>query len=87
MDKEDVKKVLSSEYLDLVNLALSYVNLTDLEIETLRNRFMKGYTQEHTAEIMSRCVTNIKKYEKSSILKCSHVWEGISWINKLLNNA
>lgn len=74
MDKTEIRKILKNPSKELVNIALSYVNLTDKEKEVLELVEMKGKTEEKTAEILEMSTRNIQYIKESAFEKLNIVW-------------
>lgn len=87
MTKEEVKKILRTPYKPLALAALSYVNLTDREMNLLILRFMRGHTQEETAEEMGYTPNAIQKWERTALNKCCQAWDKLVFIQELLKVA
>lgn len=87
MTRDDVKTVLGTAYKPLALCALSYVNLTDREMNTLIMRFMRGLTQEQAAEQMDCSVNGLKNWEYSGLTKCVKAWENLIFIEEILRLA
>lgn len=87
MTTKQAKTVLHNPYKVLALTALSYVNLTDKELDVLILRHMRGHTQERTAEELD-CTTNtIQNIEKVALMKCCAVWEKLRFVQEILNTA
>lgn len=87
MTIKEAKKVLHHPYLPAVYVALSYVNLTDKELEALIYRHLRGHTQEDTAEEMKMSVNGIQNIEKVALEKCCRAWDKLLFIKAILNTA
>ena len=74
MDKTEIRKILKNPSKELVEIALSYVNLTDKEKEVLELVEMKGKTEEKTAELLEMSTRNIQYIKKSAFEKLNIVW-------------
>lgn len=74
MDKTEIRKILKNPSKELVEIALSYVNLTDKEKEVLELVEMKGKTEEKTAEILEMSTRNIQYIKESAFEKLNIVW-------------
>lgn len=74
MDKTEIRKILKNPSKELVNIALSYVNLTDKEKEVLELVEMKGKTEEKTAELLEMSIRNIQYIKESAFEKLNIVW-------------
>lgn len=83
MTTEQVKEVLHCPIKPLVLLALSYVNLTDAEANTLILRHMRGHTQETVAEELERSKNTIQNWESSGIQKCADAWDKLEIIKAI----
>ena len=87
MTSDEVKKVLKIPYKPLALAALSYVNLTDTELNLLILRHMRGHTQEETAEELDFSVNGLQKREYAAIEKCRKAWEKLVFIDEILKAA
>lgn len=85
MTNETAKEVIRCPYKFLALAALSYVNLTDRELDTLILRHMRGHTQEQVAELFDRSVNTVQTWEKSALDKCCKAWDGMGFIKEILN--
>lgn len=85
MTTKQAKAVLHSPYKPLVIAALSYVNLTDREIETLFFRHIRGHTQEETAEKLSLSPNGVQNIEKAALQKCAYVWDKLAFVKEVLD--
>lgn len=84
MTTDDVKRVLQTPYKPLALCALSYVNLTDIEMQLLILRHMRGHTQEQVAEEMDYSVNGVQKREYAALDKCAKAWQRIVYIQEIL---
>lgn len=87
MTNDEAKKVLRSPYKPLVLAALSYVNLTDRELNLLILRHMRGHTQEEVAEETGYSVNGLQKQEYAAIDKCCKAWEKLIFVQEILKSA
>ena len=87
MTTDEVKRILKTPYKPLALMALSYVNLTDRELDLLILRHMRGHTQEETAEEMCCTVNGLQKWEKAALDKCKKAWEKLIFIQEILKAA
>lgn len=74
MDKTEIRKILKNPSKELVNIALSYVNLTDKEKEVLELVEMQGKTEERTAELLDISDRNVRYIKESAFDKLNSVW-------------
>lgn len=74
MEKSDIRKILKNPSKDLVNIALSYVNLTDKERQIIELVEMQGKTEERTAEILDISDRNVRYIKESAFEKMNKVW-------------
>ena len=74
MEKSDIRKILKNPSKDLVNIALSYVNLTDKERQIIELVEMQGKTEERTAEILDISDRNVRYIKESAFEKLNIVW-------------
>ena len=86
MDKRTAQNVLKLPYMELVDLALSYVNLTDKERLCLSLRFSRGLTQEQSSEQMKLSVNGLQNIEKAALQKCCVVWNDCGWVKRFLTS-
>lgn len=87
MTNEDVKTVLRTPYKPLALCALSYVNLTDKELNLLIMRHMRGHSQEETAWQMGCSSRVIQRWEHDALDKCCKAWENLIFIEEILKAA
>lgn len=87
MTTDDVKRVLKCPYKPLALAALSYVNLTDRELNLLILRHMRGHTQEETAEELCSSVNGLQKWEYAALEKCRKAWENLIFVQEILKAA
>lgn len=87
MTSDDAKRVLRCPYKPLALLALTYVNLTDRELNTLVLRHMRGLTQEETAEALDRSKNTIQTWESEGLDRCAKAWSGLAMIEEILNTG
>lgn len=87
MTNDDVKRILKTPYKPLALAALSYVNLTDRELNLLILRHMRGHTQEETAEELCSSVNGLQKWEYAALEKCRKAWENLLFVQEILNTA
>ena len=74
MDKTEIRAILRNPSKELVNIALSYVNLTDKEREIIELIEMQGKTEERTAEILDISDRNVRYIKESAFKKLDSVW-------------
>lgn len=84
MTTDEVKRVLHTPYRPLALMALSYVNLTDNELNLLILRHMRGHTQEQVAEEMKYSVNGLQKREYAALDKCAKAWKNLIYIHEIL---
>lgn len=87
MKSAEVKRILKCPYRPLVLVALSYVNLTDKELDLIILRYLRGHTQEETAEETGYSVNGLQKQERQALDKCGQAWEKLAFIQELLKVA
>lgn len=87
MTIKEAKEVLHHPYLPAVYVALSYVNLTDKEVDLLILRHLRGHTQEKTAEEMEMSVKGVQIIEKCALEKCAKSWDRIIFVKNILATA
>lgn len=84
MTADDARRVLRTPYKPLVLAALSYVNLTDRELNLLILRHMRGHTQEEVAEETGYSVNGLQKQERAALEKCCNAWDRLAFVKELL---
>lgn len=84
MEKSDIRKILKNPSKDLVNIALSYVNLTDKERQIIEYTEMKGITEERTAEILDISDRNVRYIKESAFEKLNIVWSYNIFVSLML---
>lgn len=87
MEKSDIRKILKNPSKDLVNIALSYVNLTDKERQIIEHVEMKGITEERTAEILDISVRGLQQLKASAFEKLNIVWSRNIFTSMLLERV
>lgn len=83
MDKTEIRAILRNPSKELVNIALSYVNLTDKEREIIELIEMQGKTEERTAEILDISDRNVRYIKESAFKKLDSVWSYNMFIQML----
>ena len=86
MTDEQVKRFLRYRKSALVDFALSSVNLTWKERQTVELCGKQGYTQEQAAEQMERSVDAVQKWYRTAFSKIREEWGEQEWISILLQN-
>lgn len=86
MDKNEIRKILKYPSLEIVNLALDYVNLTEKERRVIELTELKGYTEERGAEILDISVRNLQTIKAKSFEKIDFVWSNNLLIKIISNN-
>lgn len=84
MTNEEVKTVLRTPYKPLALCALSYVNLSDRDINLLILRCMRGHTQEEAAEELRLSVNGLQKREYAALKTCAEAWDKLLFIQEIL---
>lgn len=84
MEKSDIRKILKNPSKDLVNIALSYVNLTDKERQIIELVEMQGKTEERTAEILDISDRNVRYIKESAFEKLNIVWSYNMFVSLML---
>lgn len=87
MEKSDIRKILKNPSKDLVNIALSYVNLTEKERQIIELVEMQGKTEERTAEILDISDRNVRYIKESAFKKLNSVWSYNLFITMLLERV
>ncbi len=80
-----VKRVLTDARIILVMVALSYVNLTDDELNVLILRHLRGHTQCRVAEDLDKELSTIQRWEKAALEKCCFAWKKNAFIQYMIN--
>ena len=87
MDKESIRKILQNPSMEIVNIALGYVNLTEDESEVIKLVEMKGKTEERAAEILQMSPRNVQYIKQSAFKKLEAVWSKNLFISMLLERV
>ena len=74
MEKSDIRKILKNPDMDLVEKALSYVNLSDIEKDILIKVEIQGKTEEKTAEIIGISTRYLQTIKAQAFEKLNIVW-------------
>ena len=84
MKEENVIAFLRYPVAALVDLALSFANLTWQEETAIALCGRKHMTQERAAEHAGYSVDAMQKWYRSAIKKLCIAWSGSEWIEKLI---
>jgi DNA-binding CsgD family transcriptional regulator len=84
MEKSEIRKILKNPSTELVNIALSYVNLTDRERQIIELVEMQGKTEERTAEILDISDRNVRYIKESAFEKLNIVWSYNMFVSLML---
>ena len=84
MEKSDIRKILRNPSIEMVNIALGYVNLTDKEKEIIKMVEMEGKTEERTAEILDISTRNVQTIKSIAFDKINAVWSYNLFVAMLL---
>ena len=84
MEKSEIRKILKNPSKDLVNIALSYVNLTDKERQIIELVEMQGKTEERTAELLDISDRNVRYIKESAFEKLNIVWSYNMFVSLML---
>lgn len=87
MTTEEVKHILKNhEDRVSVCVALSFVNLSDNELNVLVMRYMRGLTQEQTAESMGEAVSKntVFNIQQAALKKTAKMWSKLSIAKALM---
>jgi DNA-binding CsgD family transcriptional regulator len=87
MQKSEIRKILKNPSMELVNIALSYVNLTEKEKEIIKLVEMEGKTEERTAEILDISTRNVQTIKSMAFDKINAVWSYNLFISMLLKRV
>lgn len=74
MERKDIKSILRCPYKDIVEYLLNTVNLSEKEIELIREVDIKGYTEEHTAEYLGVSPRYVQNQRSKAYKKLNKVW-------------
>ena len=87
MEKAEIRKILKNPSIELVNIALSYVNLTEKERQIIEYVEIKGITEERTAEILDISTRNLQTIKATAFEKINTVWSYNLFISMLLKRV
>ena len=87
MEKSEIRKILKNPSTELVNIALSYVNLTEKERQIIDLVEIKGKTEEKTAELLGISTRNLQSIKASAFEKMNAVWSYNLFISILLERV
>lgn len=74
MERRDIKSILRCPYKDILEYLLSTVNLTEKELELIKEVDIKGYTEEHTAECLNVSPRYVQNQRAKAYKKLNKVW-------------
>ncbi len=84
MDRRDIKSILRCPYKDILEYLLNTVNLTDKELELIREVDIKGYTEEHIAECLDVSPRYVQQQRAKAYKKLSKVWKNNHLVELIL---
>ena len=87
MEKSDIRKILKNPSIELVNIALGYVNLTEKERKIIEYVEIKGITEERTAEILDISTRNVQTIKATAFEKINIVWSYNLFVSMLLKRV
>ena len=90
MTTEEVKRILKThEDRMSVCVALSFVNLSDKEFNVLVMRYMRGLTQEQTADNLGDIVSvnTVFNIQQSALAKTAKMWGRLAIAKALLETV
>ena len=87
MEKSEIRKILKNPSVELVNIALGYVNLTDKERKIIEYVEIKGITEERTAEILDISTRNVQAIKSTAFEKINIVWSYNLFVSMLLKRV
>ena len=84
MTDKEVIRLLRCPSSDIVDFALSRVNLTAHELQTITLVGRQAMTQEAAAEQLDYSVDAVQKWYRSGMRKLRDCWDGVWWIRMLI---
>ncbi len=83
---QQIIKFLRCPSNEIVDFALSIVNLDKRELSVINLCGKKAYTQEEAAEHLDRSVDAVQKWWRSGMKKIKAEWSARWWITKLMSD-
>ncbi len=87
MDKIEIRKILKNPSMELVNIALGYVNLTEIEKQVITLVEMQGKTEEKVAEKLDISTRHVQRIKETAFNKLSVVWSKNLFISIILERV
>lgn len=84
MEKKDIKLVLKNPHKDILNYALSIVNLSEKELQAITLVDIKGNTEDYASIEMNASIRKIQRLRSSAYNKLDNVWSNSTFIQVLL---
>lgn len=84
MEKETVKRFLTCDYPELIDLALSYARLPDKEREVIELCIFRDLTQEEAAEEIGYDVSTIRRRQDRAFKSLCAKFDHLTWIYKVI---
>lgn len=87
MTKEEARLVFDYPYREVLNFALSLVNLKDKERQAVQLADIDGKGEERAAEIMDISVRSVSTLKKTAYSKMCMVWDNNPLILHMIETA
>ncbi len=84
MEKETVKRFLTCNYPELIDLALSYARLPDKQKEVIELCIIRDMTQEEAAEKTGFDVSTIRRRQDKAFKNMCAKFDHMPWIYKVI---
>mgnify|MGYP004526916585 CR=1 FL=1 len=81
--EKEILRFLRGPSCEIIDFALTLVNLTEKEQAALTLCARLGHTQEEAAEQMDYSVDAVKKWYRSAMRKVRRTWSGHWWMEKI----
>lgn len=84
MDRKDIKLILKNPHKDILDYALSIVNLSEKELQAITLVDIKGNTEDYASLEMNTSIRKVQRLRCSAFYKLNNVWSTSEFIQVLL---
>lgn len=84
MDRKDIKLILKNPHKDILDYALSIVNLSEKELQAITLVDIKGNTEDYASIEMDVSIRKIQRLRCTAFCKLNNVWSNSEFVHVLL---
>lgn len=84
MDRKDIKLILKNPHKDILDYALSIVNLSEKELQAITLVDIKGNTEDYASIEMDVSIRKIQRLRCTAFYKLNNVWSNSEFVHVLL---